>query len=288
MAANVWMGTRGSERWLKAPAPSGAFQATGWSALNQQRNGRVNGRTSRSTHMVYNLSWPTADRDTARQLSDMYYGVHGDGLIHWIDPTIDNQLPAHWSYPGLGCVDGPVIYGTSRPASAVTAANPHELPARSAVFTRPFAGYVPPSMYLPIPPGYAAHIGVHGVASAGALIARPMNDTTPVGAAAIIPTLAASSATRFSTVVTQTGSVTGIELRLALGETVGSTTLPTSATIAGMMVEVLPVGQTPRSGGYRRGEGNSGCRMFDPPVEAPISSIYDMVSVSAVLTEVGP
>jgi hypothetical protein len=287
MGSNVYIGVRGAERWLKCPAPRTAFQPVGWSSTLQQRNGRMSGRHSRATHMEYELSWPTVSVDEGRAIGDMYYGVGGPGLIHWLDPMLENVAPAHWSFPALGATDGPVIYGGSRPTAAATAANVNGFPSLSAVFRAPDGGNAP-YLYIPVPPGYRAHVGVHGVANAtGVLIARPFAGETPTGTVQIVPTTAVTSTTRFSTIVNPGNGNSGVGIRLALGETINATTLASSATIASIMVQVLPSGATPTGTGYTRGGGNSGCRMFEPPLEVPISAYYKRVSISAKLTEVG-
>ncbi|WP_406245802.1 hypothetical protein ACI7YT_12230 [Microbacterium sp. M] len=290
MGSNVWMGVRGAEQWIKAPAPRTPFQAVGWSETTQGRNGRTTGRRSRVTHMEYELSWPTVPTEIARKLTDMYYGVDGDGLIYWLDPMLKNVLPAHWSFPGLGCTDGPPIYGKIRPEAVATTANAKGLPHVSAKFTA-ISGYTPPRCYIPIPPGHAAHIGVHqGTAGAtdSIVIAIPQSASGNTGTISRLPGIAPSSSTRFTTVIPRSGSMTGIDIRLAPGETIGGVTLPSTGTIAGIMVEVLPIGQSPVGQGFIRGGGNSGCQMFDPPTETPISAYRNRMSVSAKLTEVGP
>lgn len=290
MGASVWIGVRGAEQWFKAPAPRTAFQPVGWSATTQGRNGRATGRRSRATHMEYELNWNTLPTDEARKVGDWFYGLDGDGLIHWLDPMLKNVLPAHWSMPGMGATDGPPIYGKVRPTAVETAANSKGLPAVSGVYTAA-SGYTPPRCYIPIPPGYAAHIGVHSGGSSAAnsiVIAVPQAGSANTNSPVLLPAIAASSSTRFNTVIPRSGSMTGIDLRLAPGETIGGTALPATGTLAGIMVEVLPVGTSPKGSGFIRGGGNSGCRMFEPPVEVPISAYFGRMSISANLTEVGP
>lgn len=288
MGASVWIGVRGAERWFKAPAPRTAFQPVGWSATTQGRNGRATGRRSRATHMEYELNWNTLPTDEARKVGDWFYGLDGDGLIHWLDPMLKNVLPAHWSMPGMGATDGPPIYGKVRPTAVATADNSKSLPAISGIYTAT-SGYTPPRCYIPIPPGYAAHIGVHqgDAATANSIVVAHSAGTATVTR---LPGIAPSSTTRFNTVISRSSSsaMTGVEIRLAPGETIGGTTLPSSGTLAGIMVEVLPAGQSPQGSGFIRGGGNSGCRMFDPPVEVPISAYFGRMSISANLTEVGP
>lgn len=215
MGKNVWIGTRGAEQWIKAPAPRAAFQPVGWSSTTQGRNGRTTGKRSRVTHMEYELNWPTVPTDVARKIVDMYYGLAGDGLIHWLDPMMKNALPAHWSFPGLSCTDGPVLSGNIRPVAVPTAANEKGLPSVSARF----AGASPasPHCYIPIPPGHAAHIGVHSAGAAAAtsvVTAQRYNGEQTVGAAVPLPAIAASDATRFTNVIARTDDITGIGIAI--------------------------------------------------------------------------
>lgn len=288
MARAVWMGVRGAEQWIKAPAPQVAAQPVGWSSQTLGRNGRTTGRRSRTTHMEYELNWPIVSSETVRKLSDMYYGVDGDGLVYWLDPMLKNHLPAHWSFPGLGCTDGAPIYGKIRPQAVATASNSKGLPKVSARFTA-ISNYAAPRCYIPIPPGYAAHIGVHqgDAATADSIVVAHSAGTATVTR---LPGISPSSSTRFNTVITRSTSsaITGVEIRLAPGETIGGVTLPSTGVIAGIMVEILPIGQSPVGQGFIRGGGHSGCQMFEPPTEVILSVPRDQMTAAAKLVEVGP
>lgn len=291
MGSKVWIGIRGAEQWIKAPAPRTAFQPVGWSSTTQGRNGRITGRRSRVTHMEYELNWPTVPITEGAKLTEMFYGLAGDGLIHWVDPMVQNALPAHWSFPGLGVTDGAPIYGKVRPTAVATAANNKNLPTVSARFTA-ISGYTAPRCYIPVPPGYAAHIGVH---AANAAATNSIVVAARAGTATVhrLPAIAASSNVRYSTVIQRTTGAAfhGIELRLAPGGVFDGVTLPSTGDIAGIMVEILPVGQVPTGSGFIMGGGNSGCTMFDPPSIIALQAAphrVPRVSVGARLIEVGP
>lgn len=288
MGRNVWIGTRGAERWFRAPAPRASFQPVGWSQVTQGRNGRATGRVSRATHMVYELNWNTLPIAEARKVNDWYYGVDGEGLVHWLDPSLKNALPAHWSMPGMGATDGPPIYGHVRPTAVATAANAKGLPVTSGLYTA-VSSYTAPRCYIPIPPGYAAHIGVHqgDAAAADSIVVAQSAGTSTVTR---LPGIAPSSSVLYNTVITRSTSsaITGVEIRLAPGQSIGGTTLPSTGVLAGIMVEVLPIGTSPQGSGFVRGAGNSGCRMFEPATEVLISTEHDRMSTAATLVEVGP
>lgn len=292
MRNQVYMGLRGSEEWIKAPAPGVASQPVGWSSKTQGRNGRATVRRSRGTHMEYELNWRIVSSETARKLSDMFYGVQATGddeLVHWLDPLVKNALPAIWSFPGLTVTDGPIIGSLQRPVAVATAANAKKLPKVSAQFTA--NGVLGPVCYIPVPPGYAAHIGIHSgnAAAARSIVSyQTFNGSAALGAVTALPAIAATDATRFTTVVPQAGAMTGIGLRITPSLTVGGTPLPNSGIIAGMMVEVLPIGQSPAGTGFIRGGGNSGCRMPEHPTEVILSAARDQMSTSVSLVEVGP
>lgn len=69
-----------------------------------------------------------------------------------------------------------------------------------------------------------------------------------------------------------------------------STIVSVSTDIAGMMVQILPNGQTPLDGAFISGRGNSGCKFDSPPIEVPImvpDDVNDLITLSAKLVEVG-
>lgn len=297
--SHVYIGPRGSEEWIKGPAPHTPFQAIGWSSSTTGRNGMMTSRHSRNTHMQYELSWNTVPTETARRVEDWFYGVRGDGLIHWLDPMLANHLPAAWSYPALGATDGHPIYGNVRPTTVTTAANSRDLPTRSAVFTAatPYEGNWPEA-YVPIPQGHSASIAVLlgtavGAVTNSGVIVQKVNGTTPVGAPVSLGgagTTAAASAIypAKNTIARTDDSFTGITIRLALGEPVVTPTPPSTITLAGLMVAVAPSAKiaTARPTTYVRGGGANGCVMLDPPLTTPISAYFGRTSLSAVLEEV--
>lgn len=286
MPKGVYLGRRGAEFWFKGPAPRTSFQATGWNATTQQVNGRISGRKSRVTHMEYDLEWHAASFDEARFLDELYYNTHGDGLIYWIDPTVRNLVPAFWSQPEMGATDGPSLYTAGRPARVATPANTRGYPAFSARYTAS-ANATRRYLYIPVPAGHTAHIGVHGVADAGIVVVRGVLGQTVVVPAALVPTTSVTSATRYTKTITRTGAnISGVELYLAPGETIGGVTAPASGTIASICVEVLPTGTLPQGSSFLIGGGHSGCEMFEPPVRTPINVPRQLVSVSTHLTEV--
>lgn len=291
MGSKVYIGVRGSEEWIKCPSPRTDFSSSSWSNLVQQRNGRVTGRRSRQTHKTYELAWNTAPTSDARKIKAWYYGVSSadpNELIWWLDPTIKNAVPPHWSSPAIGGTDGTPIFGTSRPDLEDTPANTYGLPKKMAVFTgNGTTNNNSPHLYIPVPPGWVAHIDVRGMPAGAGMVAQLRDGRTAMGSPTVVPISSVTNATKYLTKVTGISDASGISLRFPLGETISSTTYPTTVRVASIMVEVLPPGQTPKWEGFVIGEGANGCRMFDPVTEAPISAVYDRTSISATLTEVG-
>lgn len=56
-------------------------------------------------------------------------------------------------------------------------------------------------------------------------------------------------------------------------------------TLSGVMVQVLPTGITPETGGYISGQGHSGCEWTQLPTRDMYSAALDLVGVSASLVE---
>jgi hypothetical protein len=130
-------------------------------------------------------------------------------------------------------------------------------------------------LYIPIPRGYTAWVGVHGPSSAGKMIVRGVTSPTNIGADILLTNLAVTSTTRFSNSFSG-DTYMGIEMSLQ-----GNT------TYTGAMVQILPNGVTPADGGFISGQGNSGCEFEDTPRTQAYSAALDMVGMTAKLIEVG-
>lgn len=295
MAGQMWMGTRGREMWVPAPATGAEFTPVGFAARANYLNGGVGVNRSVATHMEYNMVWNVSSRAKLRPIGDMHSGIHGQGLIYFVDPMAADQnvLPQMWAFPAQACYDAIPLAGDVRPANVQTPANTLGYPAESARY-RIVSGTETRSIYLPIPPGFVAWVGVHGVSNGGEVV------VTANGADVRLPMMSVTDPDRFSNMFTGTG----IDLRLVRDISTTAAAYPSTTsypatstyasdgisdymTISGMMVQILPAGVTPERGGFISGQGNSGCKFDGPPLVTAYSAALDQIGASAKLVEAG-
>jgi hypothetical protein len=282
MSGQMWMGTRGYERWVKAPLTGNLdFSRVGWQAKSQYLNGGASVRSSFASHKEYVMAW-RGTRHEMRLITDLATGMFGAGPIFFIDPVAadKNVLPLQWSYPALAAKDGPILLGTTRPSTIPTPSNVLGYPIDSVQY--PTTG-TSKSIYIPIPPGFTAWFGFAGTSNGtGGVRVTPIlpgnTATTPV-----LPTiLAVTDPTRMNTSFAG-GTYQGIVLDWAVGTA-------TSVTVAGMMVQILPTGTLPNTAPgstFHSGQGHSGCKFESMPTMTPYSVPADSVGVAARLVEIG-
>ena len=277
----MWFGTRVFMQEVPDPTPDLEYPDTGWEASTQYENGGLGVSQSVSKHGEYLLTWDVMERAEVRKITDYADGVYGTGLIYWLDPVaIDqNVLPQSWAVPALAAEDAIPLVGDARPATTDNTNFSQGYPAKKAVYTVTDAS-VSRSIFIPIPTGYVAWVGVHGETSAQDFI-----KVTPyVGAVAgtpVYPTiLGVATATRVNTEIS---AATGMELSVDVSEAGEGA----SFTVTGMIVQILPDGDTPETGGFISGQGHSGCRFMGRPVKTPYGTRNNLVGLSVKLGEVG-
>ena len=274
-----YIGTRERLFELRAPSINMPSSKEGFTNELQFLNGGISVRQSTAAHKRYDMTWRSTDRDEARVILDLADGVHGTGLIYWHDPFAAdrNVLPQQWASPFQGAIDGIPLGNGERPQRITTVQNSLNFPTFSARYnvTNPNTKRV----WIPIPPGYSAHIGVYGQpGTGGQMLAIP----TFADGSFIQPvpmqlmSLADNSRTNYE--VKSSDGHNGVFMRLGGIGTV---------TIAGMMVQVLPEGQVPEPGGFISGQGQSGARFLGQPQYTGISAALDRVSVVASFAETG-
>jgi len=280
MTSKMWMGPRGGETWVPAPVIGGDFSAVGWSSETQYLNGGAGTRASVASHKEYNMTWGLASRDSLRPITDMQAGKRGPGLIYFTDPFAadKNVLPEQWAFPAQAYYDGVPLIGDTRPAILTTGSGDYDYPTESAVYDLTGTGQ---KLYLPIPQGYTAWVGVHGSldTGVGGVRVTAIAPGALGGTAVYAPLLGTNTDQRFN-LSYSSNTYQGIELDLA-------TDTATSITIAGMMVQMLPSGHTPALGDFISGQGNSGCRFTGKPTTTAYSAARDKIGMSAKLVEVG-
>lgn len=264
--AKMWFGTRTRMQWVDCPRIDMDLSSVGWSTESQYLNGGAGARGSLSSHKVYDMSWSAMNRADVRSITDYADGIYssqdGVNLIYFVDPTTvghySNVLPQLWASPFQQGVEGLTLLQNQSPSVVTTPSNTLGYPARSIQYT---ANSPATSLWVPIPPGYTAWVGVHGSATGGAGLTAAttlgQSSATPV----LLPTLSVASSTRFSNSYTSSSSVDGILLSIAnLGP--GSTD---TFTWSGTIVQLLKTGVTPQSGAFVSGQGHSGCQFSEKP-----------------------
>lgn len=304
MAGKMWFGTRGYMQHVPMPAFNQDFSKQGFSTSTEGLNGSAQVRTSAASHKVYNMSWNLAARDDLRPIVDYHDGLFGRGLIYFIDPmTSDkNVLPQHWAFPAQSALDAPILFDTKRPTTVPTSANSLLYPSTSIQYSMQTEVE---SVYLPIPPGMVAWVGVHGSADGwGGVRVTPFTREDVAGAAEYPVLLSVTDSTRVNTAFSS-AEWGGIELSLGTGVgTFGGlypaldlypslSTFPreaampaTSVVLSGLIVQMLPVGVTPATGNFISGQGHSGCKFEKAPQQTAYSARLDKAGLSAKLVEV--
>lgn len=275
----MWFGTK--ERMVAIRAPKVGFDGSrvGWDGgVTQYLNGGAYVRRSTSSHKVYNFAWPNMTRQEAALITDYADGVYGDGPIYFLDPfAMDkNLLPQVWATPRLMLSDGVVLNGADRSTILpypIVVNNTLGYPTQ-AVWGISSGLTVYPKLYIPIPPDHTAWFGVHGVPynanNATGVAVKPSNS-----AAVTMPNLTTNDSNRFSN--SWDGNTTSsIEI---------SMTGTNSSFISGMMLQILPTGMLPATGGFISGQGNGGTRFATNPTVTYNSAVMDMVELSAQLVE---
>lgn len=279
MANTMFMGTR--EVMLEVPCPNVSMPSSknGWTTTVDFLNGGSAVRRSTASSKRYEMTWNSISRDEARTVLDLADRIHGTGEIYWLDPfTADkNVLPQHWASPMQAIYDGLPLIGLNRPEPSVGGST-HGFPVQAALYTIT-PGDPAREIWVPIPTGYSAHIGIYGYdVSGGAVFVTPtINaalDATPVAATL----MDVSNNARANMVVRASDGYNGIKLNLGGDGQI---------ILFGMMVQILKDGKTPEPGGFISGQGNSGCQFASQPEYTPYSAAFDSVGMIASFIETG-
>jgi hypothetical protein len=288
MNRKTWFGTRGMETWIPTPATAPDYSRSGYSSRADLIRGGAGVRESKNAHNIYVLEWGSKRRADARLITDFADGVYdlqdGVNLIYWIDPMARDQnvLAQGWATPSLACEDAtPLITdanGTGRPTAVAMPSNAFRYPARAAQYHQTSTSLTL-EQYIPIPPGYSAWVGVHGD-TAGRMRVQRVNGYTNVGSP-VVPTVLGVTSTLVNTEFASSSS-SGIVLQFV--PVVGS---PVDFILYGLVVQILPTGQSPVAGDFISGQGHAGCQFIGKPAKTPVSAKLDRVSLTARLEETG-
>lgn len=277
----VYFGNKERMTWVRAPDANYDGSRVGWDGgVTQYLNGGANVRRSTLAHRTYNLSWNMMSRDEIREIMDYADGVYGDGAIYYLDPfAMDkNLLPQHWAVPSLAYDDPYLLVGGNGYLARGTfggGSNTRGFPTQSMVVEGHGKG---PGIYIPIPEGHTAWLGVYGYAQDNGPVA-----VTPDGGAATFPAIIDLNASALFSDAWNGDLHSGITL------TMGTDTQSYRGNVVGIMLRIYPntvngFAETvaPR---FVSGQGHSGLRFSSQPSLTQYSQAIDKTSLSATLIE---
>ena len=276
----MWFGNRNRMQWVNCPVVGAAYAADGRSISAGFLSGGRHHRQTFTAAKRFSLTWSGASSDDVRAITDYVDGVYGPGNIYWADPFTmrKNVAPQSLATPALAGYDATPLVYEYEPQVVATSANPNGYPFQSAVYTLAGTETVQ-RYYFPIPPGHTAWVGVHGSATGTAAITVEETIGTLGGATAQPALLTVGDATRVNHSVDYAeGAVDGIEVYLDGAGTI---------TLSGIIVQILPTGETPETGGFISGQGHSGCSFDGYPTKDMYSAFFDVQGLTAELVEVG-
>lgn len=284
MRRGVWMGTTDYATWVPAPSISGyGASLVGWSSKSSYLNGGAGVRRSRGSHREFMMTWSNKSQGELAPIHDLANGLLGSGLIYWSDPfaEVTNIFPPQWATPVLAAEGSDVVNigGGTRPAAVPTGPSAYGFPVQSAQFGQVVNARVKRCVIL-IPPGRDLVFRAFGQDGTGSIryhYSQP-GQTNKVMAWTSIDAL-----NNPATLSRASGGATGSYIEVFLSASAGTAT----ATITGLMGQIVPTGATPTWQRFYSGRGNSGCEFEGMPQETPYSVPLDMVGMSAVLVETG-
>lgn len=244
MPQGMYFGTPKNMQWIPAPDINMEATKSGWKSSTEFLNGGVSLRRSNSAHKRYNFSWHVNDQDKLQTILDYADGVFGYAPFYFLDPFAMNRnlLNQQWAFPASAGADALPLIGDARPVITDTVSNSYGYPAQTAVYTD-FSG-TSRSIYIPIPPGYTAYVGVHGNSSGAAGVNIRSYSVGSDGFQTSTATMiSVDTAQRFGNQTFSGDTVRGIELSIKSGVT-------GTLSLTGIMVQVLkaPVSTTSSTG----------------------------------------
>lgn len=276
MSSCFYMGTRNKMIEVRAPSVNMPSSKQGYFSKVDFLNGGSSVRRSVAGHKVYTMSWNSVDRDEARNILDLADGIYGAGPFYVHDPmSADrNVMPQWWATPSQGLYDGLPLNNAERGEGIVTPTNNLNFPTESILYV--VDSGITRRVWIPIPSGYTAHVGVYGEdGSGGTVVATPTINASTSDNPVTLTLMDVTDDSRFNHTISS-GSHNGFFLSLG-----GAGTL----VLSGIMVQVLETGVTPETGGFISGQGNSGLQFVSQPTYTPYSAALDKVGVVAELAE---
>lgn len=213
----MWMGTRGYERWVPDCAINPDFTRQGASATTTFLGGGRKVVRSRSGSKSYQMTWNMKHRDDVRFISDLAEGLYdafdGVNLVYFLDPmAMDrNVLSQMHASPMQAAIDGIPWISRKEPKLVPTGSSSLGYPARSAVYSLKDTD-VSSKVYIPIPPGYSAWVGVHGQQDDACVRVATVSSAGNASSPKKLEILSIDDPLRFNSQFSASESVIGIEL----------------------------------------------------------------------------
>lgn len=276
----VWFGTKAFMQWVPAPAVNVRAGKAGYQSQVNFTNGGSWVRRSKTSAKTFGFSWNMKHRSEIQPILDYADGVYGNGYIYYSNPfAMDrNALPAYWATPFMNYYDGPVIVDGVRPTLMNNGSSTNGYPVESALYALTSTSNVP-SVFIPIPPGYTAHVGAHGSLASGSATVRVIPELSAVASGTPVDlTLLSTSTTTLTNATFSGNTYIGITITMR-SASAGSLILD------GLIVQVLPDGAVPPSGAFISGQGQSGMSFISQPSVSEYNAALDRVGVSVELVE---
>lgn len=268
----VWFGTESDMRWIPAPAANYTKTKARWRAVDLYLHGGAGVRQAPVSHKTLSLSWPVQAQES---LAPLVKFLEGPGPFYYVDPldAQSNAVPSYWAEPHLSLEHGPELFPGLTPVDVGDgAAASQGYPTRGLGYT--IDKEVSSNLVIPVPEGYTLHLGVHG------------SGTAQVTAGNVkAPLLSNTSPTRTNIAI---AGPLMVRVGLAAPNSPNNT-YPRTASIHGIIAQILPTGRVPQHGGFLPGLGHSQLALSNDPTITSYSANLPnaQTGIAADFVEVG-
>lgn len=276
MARNyVWFGTEQYMAWIPAPTINMGLGSTAWRSVGNYLSGGAVQRQSTAAARAYTMAWSTASQAELYPILAFLDNSYGAGPFYFCDPFAmrANVLPQWLAAPAAMGMDGPTFGGNLPYLAVNTGLSTAGYPTRS-VQVEVNSATTYKTFKVAVPPEHTLHIGAHGTRTGTAAV-RVVNSISGVG----------SNLTMLDTVTSTRTNAT------FSGGAIYNITLSGTGvlTLAGLIAQILPVGEVPEIGPWLPGRGHSGLRLSNDPMVTGYSAAIEHASVglSAEFIETG-
>lgn len=299
--SSVYFGNDTYQTWIKAPRTGMRASSANFQNQGTLLSGRGYIKRSGASHRRFEMSWLGSmnEADTERSLQtvkDYFDGLYGDGPFFWNDPFAmgSNMFSPAWAAPAMSidsdwyaiCPDDVGITKSKVLTSTIAdlvGNNTQGYPMYAAKYEAPGNPNAQSDRFtFHVPDGYTLWIGLHGHhGTTGKAFIQSYKNGTAATPAELTP-LGVNVANRFSTSVSST---VGDKVEFYIAKVAPS---PCTFHIVGLMAQLLPTGQSPATGPFISGRGNTGIEFASAvDIEYYSSAINNgQIGMSATFIEV--